>query len=149
MLLNRFTDFGLRILMYLTGAERELPITVAEIASQFDVPHNHLVKVSNRLVKLGLVSAVRGRNGGLRLAVPAEKILLGQVLRALEGHEQLIDCAQPPCPLQRVCGLQQALDAGMRAFYEKMDQYTLYDVTRAQTSQQLQRMHWQVIQMPQ
>lgn len=135
MLLNRFTDFGLRILMYLTQHERPLPITVAEISTQFDVPHNHLVKVSNKLVKLGLVTAVRGRNGGLRLAVSAKEIKLGDVLQALEDHEQLIDCQQPPCPLRHSCGLQGALAEGLRAFYEKMNQYTLADVTARQTGE--------------
>ena len=142
MLLNRFTDFGLRILMYLTQHERALPITVTEISTQFDVPHNHLVKVSNKLVKLGLVSAIRGRNGGLRLALPADQIKLGDVLQALEGHMQVIDCEKPPCPLNRSCGLQGALAEGLRAFYEKLNQYTLADITARQTGTailQLQR----------
>ncbi|MBI3231103.1 MAG: Rrf2 family transcriptional regulator [Burkholderiales bacterium] len=141
MLLNRFTDFGLRILMYLTQHERALPITVAEISAQFDVPHNHLVKVSNKLVKLGLVTAVRGRNGGLRLALPADEIKLGQVLHDLEGHEQLIDCAEPPCPLARACGLQAALNEGMQAFYAKMNQYTLADVTARKTGEMIIQLH--------
>ncbi len=140
MFLNRFTDYGLRILMYLTQHERPLPITVAEISSQFDVPHNHLVKVSNKLVKLGWVLAVRGRNGGLRLALPANEIKLGNVLQALEGHESLINCDEPPCPLNRACGLQGALAVGLQAFYEKMNQYTLADVTTKKTGEFILRL---------
>ncbi len=140
MLMNRFTDYGLRILMYLTQHERPLPITVAEISTQFGVPHNHLVKVSNKLVKLGLVLAVRGRNGGLRLALPAQEIKLGNVLQALEDHQTLIDCEEPLCPLHRACGLQGALAVGLQAFYEKMNEYTLADVTTRQTGEFILRL---------
>ena len=58
MQLTRFTDLGLRVLMYLTHRDREQSVTIAEIASQFSVPHNHLIKVVNRLGKLGLIDEV-------------------------------------------------------------------------------------------
>lgn len=148
MQLNRFTDFGLRILMYLTQHERDLPVTVAEIAAQFEVPHNHLVKVANRLTKLGWVTAVRGRHGGLRLAVAPRELRLGQVLRALESHERLIDCGSPPCPLSRACGLAAALDQGLKAFYDRMDEYTLADVTGHKTGDIIIRMHRQLTHAP-
>ncbi len=144
MQLNRFTDFGLRILMYLTQHERALPVTVGEIATQFGVPHNHLVKVANRLSKLGWVTAVRGRHGGLRLAVAPRDLHLGQVLRALESHERLIDCGAPPCPLNRSCGLAGALEQGLKAFYDRMDEYTLADVTGQKTGDIIIRMHRQL-----
>lgn len=127
--------------MYLTQHERSLPITVAEIALQFNVPHNHLVKVSNKLVKLGLVSAVRGRNGGLRLALPADEIKLGQVLQSLEDHGEVINCQEPPCPLNQQCGLKTALDVGMRAFYAQMNHYSLADVSAKKTAQIILQLH--------
>jgi Rrf2 family nitric oxide-sensitive transcriptional repressor len=45
MQLNRFTDLGLRVLMYLTHRDREQPVTISEIAERFEVSRNHLVKV--------------------------------------------------------------------------------------------------------
>ncbi|HAV37025.1 MAG TPA: BadM/Rrf2 family transcriptional regulator, partial [Massilia sp.] len=50
------------------AGERPHPVTVAEIATQFDLPLNHLVKVVGHLARAGWVRATRGRNGGLRLA---------------------------------------------------------------------------------
>ena len=142
MQLTRFTDFGLRVLMYLTRHDRALPITIAEIATQFGVPHNHLIKVTHRLTRLGWVASVRGRKGGLRLAVPAAELRLGGVLRELEKHEDLINCTEPLCVLAQDCLLKSALDAGLAAFYAKMDDYTLADVSGQQTGEkiiQLQR----------
>ena len=74
MRLTRFSDIGLRVLVYLERADeqsiaRTQPVTVAEIAKQFDIPQNHLVKVVAEMAKIGWIKSTRGRNGGLRLAV--------------------------------------------------------------------------------
>ncbi|MFT3735080.1 MAG: Rrf2 family transcriptional regulator [Rhodocyclaceae bacterium] len=140
MQLTRFTDFGLRILMYLTR-ERDTPVTIGEIARQFEVPHNHLVKVANRLGKLGWVTAVRGRNGGLVLGADADSLRIGEVLRQLEESESLIDCESQPCALNGRCLLKAALNAGLAAFYDKMNEYSLADVSRGKTGSAIITLH--------
>lgn len=143
MRLTRFSDIGLRVLIYLERAgERVHPVTVAEIGAQFDLPLNHLVKVVGQLAKLGWVKSMRGRNGGLRLAADPATLTIGQVLRKLEGDEdELIDCEGSNCALKMDCQLRGMLRAGMRAFYEAMDRYTLADATAGATGEQVIRMH--------
>jgi Rrf2 family nitric oxide-sensitive transcriptional repressor len=143
MRLTRFSDIGLRVLMYLEHAgERPHPVTVAEIGKQFDLPPNHLVKVVGQLAKLGWVQSTRGRNGGLRLAADPRSLTIGQVLRKLEGEEdELVDCEGTACVLMLDCQLRGMLRAGMRAFYEAMDRYTLSDATAGGTGEQVIRMH--------
>jgi Rrf2 family nitric oxide-sensitive transcriptional repressor len=145
MQLTRFTDFGLRMLMYLSKHDRSMPITIAEISGQFGVPHNHLIKVANRLGKLGLVKALRGRNGGLVLALPAEQILLGDTVRGLEGDTPLVNCEEPPCVLGGNCLLTGALASGLSAFYEQMNAYTLADVSAGRTETTIVTMHRQYL----
>ncbi len=143
MRLTRFSDIGLRVLIYLERAgERPHPVTVAEIGKQFDIPLNHLVKVVGQLAKLGWVQATRGRNGGLRLAADPATLTIGQVLRKLEGEEdELVDCEGTDCALKMDCQLRGMLRAGMRAFYEAMDRYTLAHATAGNTGEQVMRMH--------
>lgn len=142
MRLTRFSDIGLRVLIYLerAGADRP-PVTVAEIGAQFDLPVNHLVKVVGHLARAGWIRAIRGRNGGLRLEADPTQLRVGQVLRELEGEAELVDCEGTHCRLSGDCGLREALAAGMRAFYGAMDGYTLADVTRAGTGEQIVYMH--------
>ncbi len=140
MRLTRFSDFGLRVLMYLTH-ERDTPVTVGEIAQQFGVPHNHLVKVTNRLGKLGWVEAIRGRNGGLYLSRPASELRLGDIIRQLEECDELVDCDDDPCMLRKGCQLKGALNAGLAAFYDKMNEYSLADVSRGNTGRTIVRLH--------
>lgn len=141
MQLTRFTDLGLRMLMYLSQQPDERPITIAEVASQFNVPHNHLIKVANRLGKMGLVHAVRGRNGGLSLAPMASTMPLGDMLKGLEGDSGLVNCAEPPCALNGKCQLNKALHGALQAFYASLNEYTLADVTGGRTATVLIELH--------
>lgn len=143
MRLTRYSDIGLRVLIYLERAgERVQPVTVAEIGSQFDIPLNHLVKVVGQLAKLGWIKATRGRNGGLRLLADPATLTIGQVLRKLEGEEdELVDCEGTNCALKLDCQLRGMLRAGMRAFYDAMDRYTLSQATSGATGEQVMRMH--------
>jgi Rrf2 family nitric oxide-sensitive transcriptional repressor len=141
MQLTRFTDLGLRVLMYLTQHERPESVTSAEIASQFDVPLNHMIKVVHKLGKLGWISTQRGRHGGLRLSVAPERLRLGEVLRALESATELVDCDTPPCVLRGRCLVKAALNDGLDAFHRKMDEYTLADVCKSSTAAALVTLH--------
>jgi Rrf2 family nitric oxide-sensitive transcriptional repressor len=145
MQLTRFSDLGLRVLMYLAHLDRPEPVTIAEIATQFQVPTNHLTKVVNKLGHLGWVSTLRGRHGGLRLARPAEQIRVGEVVRQMEGHEQLVDCAGLACVLSGQCLLQGALNAALRAFYDELNRHTLADVCTKRTGEAIIQMHRQFL----
>ena len=96
----------------------------------------------SELAKLGWVKSTRGRNGGLRLAADPATLTIGQVLRKLEGdQDDLADCEGTNCALKMDCQLRGMLRAGMRAFYEAMDRYTLAQVTSGATGEQVIRMH--------
>lgn len=142
MRLTRFSDIGLRVLIYLARAgEDRGPVTVAELATQFGVPANHLVKIVGHLNKVGWVKATRGRNGGLRLATDAAALRIDAVLRELEGDTELADCEGSDCVLRQDCRLRGALATGMRAFYDAMNGFTLAQITDGSTGEQIVRMH--------
>jgi Rrf2 family transcriptional regulator, nitric oxide-sensitive transcriptional repressor len=141
MQLTRFADLGLRVLMYLTHERPDVPVTNAEIASQFQVPHNHVIKVVNKLGKLGWVNTQRGRGGGLRLAVPAASLRLGDVLLALEPTRSVVDCDDPPCVLRQRCSLKGALDQALANFFATLNEYTLAELCRNRTASALLTLH--------
>ena len=141
MQLTHFTDLGLRILMYLTHSDRPEPIRIIEIAEQFDVPRNHLIKVANKLNHLGWVQSTRGRNGGLRLSVEPASLSIGTVIRGLEGCKPLIDCEASVCILRSNCELKNVLALGLKAFYQEIDKFTLIDIVGEPTSSQIIAMH--------
>jgi Rrf2 family nitric oxide-sensitive transcriptional repressor len=142
MRITRFSDIGLRVLIYLAGADKDrAPATVAEIAKQFDIPANHLVKVAGQLARAGWIQALRGRKGGLKLQADPNLLRLGTVLRELEGEAELVDCEAQQCRLSKDCLLRAAMAAGLRAFYDAMDRYTLADVSGGAIGEQIITMH--------
>ncbi len=83
MQLDKFTDFGLRILMTL-AAHAPVRMPTSAIAQIFDLSEHHLAKVASELARGGFVVSERGRNGGLVLARPAPDINVGSVVRYLQ-----------------------------------------------------------------
>lgn len=141
MQLTRFTDLGLRVLMYL-GCERpNQPVTIPEIAERFAISRNHLVKVVHYLAQNGWIATTRGKGGGLRLSRPTREYRLGEVIRSLEGDGPLIDCATPPCVLRPGCLLKESLHDAHNAFYADLDRRTLADLLLAPTGSVLIQLH--------
>ena len=142
MQLTQFSDIGLRLLMYLAKERSVGPaITLAEVSSQFNIPRNHLAKVAAKLVKNGWIESIRGRSGGLRLAIEPSEINLGQVLRVLEGHTEVIDCNKLQCRLKAVCNLRALLANAYAAFFNTLDQHSLADVTDGLAANEIGNMH--------
>lgn len=128
--LSLYTDFSLRLLVLLAGRRDDKPVSASFIADTYKVSAHHMHKVAQGLRKLGYIESICGRNGGLRLAVPAESLRIGDVVEAMEGRGKLVDCEKGPCGLHGACSLNGALNRAERRFYEEINKYTLADVVR-------------------
>lgn len=128
MQLTRYTDYSLRVLLYLAAEQPGARATVSDIADSFAIARNHLLKVVHRLGKLGYVQTIRGKGGGILLAQAPAQIGLGQVVRDMENRLQIIDCNQPPCPLRGSCRLKGILHQAGEAFLQVLDGYSLADL---------------------
>jgi len=132
MKLTAFTDYSLRVLIYLAADVRRRA-TIAEIAKAFDVSENHLTKVVHLLGKQGWIDTVRGKGGGMELAKEPENICIGKVVRDTEGVSIPAECFLVDgghCAISGSCRLKAVLGEAVRAFYSVLDNYTLADITR-------------------
>ena len=127
MQLNKFTDYALRILMYISRP-RESAYTIAEIATDLQVSQNHLVKVVHFMGKQNWLITTRGKGGGIRLHPDAVHLKVGEGVRTLQGENQIVECNNPPCVLRSQCGLKGILDQALEQFYQYLNQYTLGEV---------------------
>lgn len=127
MQLNKFTDYALRILLYVARPS-DVPYTIADIAKDLHVSQNHLVKVVHFMGKQHWIVTIRGKGGGIRLNPDARNIKLGEIVRILQGNHQIVECNTPPCVLRSQCGLKGILDQALESFYQSLDRYTLGEV---------------------
>lgn len=104
--------------------------TIKDISERYNVSRSHLMKVVNRLVQLGYIDSAQGRGGGISLMVPAEDIVVGDIVRAMEQSLDVIDCEGTGCPLTPACLLKGALKEATNTFLKTLDGYSVADLVR-------------------
>src|SRR5256885_16454595 len=129
MRLTLFTDLALRALMRRAG-EPTRSCATKGIAREFGISRNHRAKVVRDLADGGFITTQRGAGGGFALARPPQSITLGEVVRALEARQALVECFRDDggaCVLTPRCRLKMRLAAAREAFMRELDATTLAD----------------------
>lgn len=129
MKLTRFTDYSLRVLMYL-GLQDGTRVTIREISESYKISRNHLMKVVSMLTRMGYLDARRGPGGGISLARPVEDINLADVVMDMEDDLNLVECfcEGGECIISPVCDLRSAFDQALAAYLDTLRRYTLADL---------------------
>jgi Rrf2 family nitric oxide-sensitive transcriptional repressor len=123
MRLNKSTSYAVRILIDCAKSGDRL-MKVADIAARLDITQQNAFKIVHLLSRAGFLASVRGRHGGVRLARPAAKIRIGDVVRAIESPD---DGKGPG----RHTSLNRIVDDALEAFVSVLDQHTLADMAEA------------------
>lgn len=136
MKLTLYSDYSLRVLMYI--ARQEHRVQIDEIANFYGISKNHLTKVVNNLATLGYIETTRGRGGGIRIKMAPEEINIGALIRKTEEHFNLVECFDREtntCPIAGICGLQGVLSEALSAYLAVLDSYTLDDILHNKRTQ--------------
>ena len=131
MRLTSYSDYSLRVLIYLASQEQSKLTNIKEISEVYHISKTHLMKLVYNLGKLGYIETVRGRNGGFRLAKSPDAINVGEVVRKTEEDFYLVECFKEDdnCVISPVCSLKFVLNNALDAFLKVLDQYTIADFT--------------------
>lgn len=138
MRLTMMTDYALRLLMHV-GREGGRLCTIAEVAAAQGLSEAHLMKITHQLGLAGWLETVRGKGGGMRLAMAPEAINLGAVVRSVEPDFALVECLSPDshasqCRLDGRCRLTGIFRGALEGFLAHLDAHTLADVLPPATS---------------
>jgi Rrf2 family nitric oxide-sensitive transcriptional repressor len=132
MRLTTYTDYTLRVAMYLTlKYESGELVTIDQIASAYGISHNHLTKIVHEMRGQGLIDTTRGRSGGMRLARAPGSITIGEIVRWAEDDFALVEChtsgQDSNCVMFTTCNLQRGFRRALEAFMRELDAMTLLD----------------------
>lgn len=136
MQLSKYTDYALRVMIYLAGRPT-LVSTIDDIAACYGISKEHLRKVVHHLARDGWIDSRRGRGGGLRLRQLPAEICVGAVVRATEENLAIVECFEPGrdrCRISGVCRLAGMLDEALQAFLQVLDAYTLDDIVAGEAA---------------
>ena len=132
MKLTSFSDYTLRVLIFLAVRDDSL-VTIGEIADAYGISRNHLMKVVHHLGVRGYLETVRGKGGGVRLAMAPADINIGTLLRETEHNTALVECFDSEgssCTIEQACALRGIFQQALTGFFAVLDSYTLADVLR-------------------
>lgn len=138
MNLTKFSDYSLRILLYLTERPNQLCRT-SEIADWYGISKPHLVKVVHQLAQFGYIRSIQGRNGGICLNKSSSNITIGQIVRQTEPNFHTVECfddVNNTCRIINTCSLKHVLHSATNAFLTVLDKTTLASLSSTQQNQQ-------------
>jgi Rrf2 family protein len=135
---TRKTDYALIALAHLAQHPNECN-SAREIASRYGVPLPLLMNILKLMTQQGLAQSVRGPRGGYRLAVSPDKISLNDIIVAVEGPVQLVQCVdwyqnkargklKSGCDLMAACPVRPAIHRVHARLVDFLSTMTLADV---------------------
>ncbi|WP_160136450.1 RrF2 family transcriptional regulator [Chryseobacterium sp. c4a] len=131
MKLNHFTDYSLRVLIYLNQNNKTgISCSLDQLSEKMNISRNHLIKVVQFLAQNNLVITKRGKSGGITISEKANTTGLGSLIDLLEQDDTpIINCISKPCVFVSYnCKLKSFLDTAYQAFISSMNQHYLSDL---------------------
>jgi Rrf2 family transcriptional regulator, nitric oxide-sensitive transcriptional repressor len=128
MHLTAASNGALRIL---TACSARSSMTMSEMSKTLGLAGPLVVKICHQLMQAGYLVGQRGRNGGYRLAIPAQHIGALEIIDLFEGRRGLFPCcptAAGACRIIDVCRLRAACERAHTAFRAELDYLTLRDL---------------------
>jgi Rrf2 family nitric oxide-sensitive transcriptional repressor len=132
MRLTNYSDYSLRVLIFLSSGPHEKLVNIKDIAEAYGISKNHLMKIIYNLGKMGYIDTIRGRNGGIRLAKLPSEINIGEIIRKTEEDFNIVECFEHgnTCVITPVCSLKHVFNKALEQFLQVLDQYTLDDIVK-------------------
>ena len=132
--LSKLADYA-TVLMTAVARQPEQTHTGQSLAERTRLPLPTVAKLLKTLARGGLLESLRGAHGGYRLARPAERITIADIIHALEGPIAVTACADHggACNLETSCATRANWRLINHAIREALEAVTLAQMAQAGT----------------
>lgn len=133
MQLTRGVEYGIEGILYLARQDRAQPAFLREVSRATAIPETFLSKIFQKLATKGLIRSRRGFRGGFRLARPARRITLREIVEALQGPIEFHRCLDHlrARGRQHRCHVKRAFEKVQRKVATILENTTLEDILQA------------------
>ena len=129
--LSKKVDYGLIAIGHIAYREADRVVTARHIAGEYNIPQELLAKILQRLAKKGLITSQNGPKGGYVLARDPHEITVGDVIKAIEGPIDLVDCSVgDDCPQMDKCTVRTPIRGIQRSITQMFDNLHLDEFVR-------------------
>ncbi len=132
--INRQTDYAVRVILALATRDVGIRLPSTAIQKEMLIPKSYMSRIVAQLAKNGLVKTFAGRDGGLQLSRPSEKITLKDVVEAFEGPLLLSECMQvkneDDCPFLSGCHVRTKWSRVQIAMLREMALISFLDLAK-------------------
>jgi len=140
-MITKKTKYAFKALQYLAEQPPEQPVLIAELSREEQIPKKFLEFILLTLRKAGILQSRIGKGGGYWLALPPNRITLGNVIRALEGDFAPVQCLSESAPGrceecgdEATCGIRLTMIDVNDALSSVLERLTLADmIERSET----------------
>ncbi|MFY9269865.1 MAG: Rrf2 family transcriptional regulator [Candidatus Manganitrophaceae bacterium] len=136
-MISKKTKYALKALTRLALDEGKGPVLIAELAQSEGIPKKFLEAILLELKNQGVLHSKKGKGGGYTLAKPAETIMLGSVIRTIEGPLAPLPCVSQTaykrcdeCPDEATCGVRMVMKEVADATAKILDHTSVADMCR-------------------
>jgi len=142
MRISAKADYAVRAAVELAAVADDKPVKAERIATSQDIPLNFLENILGELRHAGIVRSQRGADGGFRLARPADRVTVADVIRAVDGPLATVrggppeDSAYPGVAL----ALPRVWIAVRKNLRSVVEQVTLADVAGGKLPARIERL---------
>jgi Rrf2 family protein len=131
-MLTRKSKYGLKALLVLAAETDRAPMLISDLADREHLPKKFLEAILLELKRHGLLHSKKGRGGGYYLTRDPSQVMVGEVIRILDGPLALIPCVSQTayvkcdeCLDERTCGIRLAMKEVRDATAQILDNTSL------------------------
>ena len=134
-MLTRKTKYAIRALIHLALRKEQGPVLIAEVAAAENIPRKFLEHILLELNKTGFLASKKGKGGGYYLAKSANRIVMGDVVRLMDGPLAPVPCVSKTayakcndCGKEDDCRIRPVMKRVRDAISDVLDQTSLQDM---------------------
>lgn len=130
LIFSKTCVYGIRAALHVASLEKQEYVPIRSISEDLNISFHFLTKILQILTQKNIMTSYRGPNGGVSLARPANRIMLIEIIEAIDGPKLFSECilGLPGCGVQRPCPVHEEWGVTRRTLQNLFENTSLSEI---------------------